>query len=175
MTAGEHQPPEPLVVGVSGRRMVVQGLVSGAFGVLLLYGMAALGSWYLGLLALLVIGIAAFSFYQAKTFQPVLVADHRGVSLAKTGPGGGTLHIPWEEVERVFVHKVRGVNVRLLCVLPRDVERHLPADPAMRGKAEKSIEITGAPYSANLVAASISNERALDTVRALSQGRCAVG
>lgn len=51
----------------------------------------------------------------------------------------------------------------------------LPADPKLRSKAEKSIEITGAPYSANLAAASISNERALDTVRALAQGRCVVG
>lgn len=175
MTAGTPPPTETLVVGVNPRRMVIQGVVTGAFAILLLYGMVALGSWYLGFLALLVLGIAAFSFYQAKTFKPVLVADSRGVSLAKSGPDGGTLQIPWEDVERVFVHKVRGVNFRLLCVLPRDVDRYLPADPTLRRAAEKSIKITGAPYTANLVAASISNERALAAVRSLARDRCAVG
>lgn len=167
---------DPLVVGVSGRRMVIQGVASGLFGVLLLVGAAAFDSWYLGLLGVLTVGVAGFSFYQAKTFQPALVADQEGVSLAKAGPDGTALRIPWEDVERVFVHKVRGVNVRLLCVQPRDVAAYLPADPKQRTQARKSVDITGgAPYSANLAAASISNDRALETVRNLAQGRTRVG
>lgn len=175
MTGPTPSPTGTLVVGVSTRRMVIQGCGTAAFGVLLLYGMVALSSWYLGFLAAIMLGIAAFSFYQAKTYEPTLVADGRGLSLIKMAPDGGTLHLPWEDVDRVFVHKFRGGNFRMLCILPRDVERYLPADPKLRSKAEKSIEITGAPYSANLAAASISNQRALDTLRTLAQGRCVVG
>lgn len=175
MTAGTPPSAENFVVGVSERRMIVQGVAAGALGVLLLFGMVSTESWYLGLLGALMLAAAAFSFYQAKTFQPVLVADGRGVSLAKSGPGGGTLQLPWEDVERVFVHKVRGVNARLLCILPRDMAHHLPADPKLRSAAEKSVEIVGAPYSVNLAAASISDERALGALRTLAQGRSSVG
>ncbi len=175
MTGPTSPQTDTLVVGVSTRRMVVQGCATAAFGVLLLYGMVAVNSSFLGFLAVIMLGIAAFSFYQAKTYEPTLVADGRGVSLMKTAPDGGTLLIPWEDVDRVFVHKFRGGNFRMLCILPRDVERYLRAAPKLRSKAEKSIELTGAPYSANLAAASISNQRALDTVRALAHGRCAVG
>lgn len=155
--------------------MIIQGVGAGSFGVVLLAGMVAIGSWLLGVLALLMLGVAAFSLYQAKTFRPTLIADSRGVSLAKSASDGGTLHLAWEEVARVFVHNVRGANFRLLCVLPRDVSRHLPVDAKLRRSAEKSIQITGAPFSANLVAASISDEQALRTVQALAGGRTVVG
>lgn len=162
----------PFVVRNSTRRFVAQTVM----GLVFVVGGIALSLSFLvaGLiLALPGAFILVMSLLSLRNLAPLLAADGRGVTLQAFPGPDGVRSWPWEDIERVFAHRISR-QFRLLCVLPRDVEAELAVFPAGRSTLEKSMQLCGAPYSVNLVAAGISEQQAGQALRELAAGRSQV-
>lgn len=166
----------PFVVRNSARRFVWQtigGMAMVVAGALLV---AFMGFTLTAAFALVVgVGVVAISVLSLRVRHPLLAADHSGVWLqAFPGPDGVRFY-RWEDLQSLYVRTIsRRPPFRMLCVLPEDVEAEIAANPQREATLRKSMELVGAPYSVNLVAASIEDEEALAALERLAAGRTSI-
>lgn len=167
----------PFVVANSTRRFVVQ---TGLGVVLVLLGILgiAFASFSPAILLVLLFGAAVLvlSVMSLRNSGPLLAADESGVWVqAFAGPDGVRFHC-WDEVDSLYVRQVsKRPPFRMLCLLPNDVEAMMVAAPPQQAATmRKSMGLVGAPYSVNLVAASMSDEHALTTLERLAAGRATI-
>jgi len=159
----------PFVVRNSTRRFVLQTIL----GLVLVLGGALLSFVFLtASLILLIPGvfIVVMSVLSLRNRAPLLTADEQGLFVQAFRGEGGVRRFAWHDIERLYVHRI-GRQFRMLCVLPRDVERELQAAGPRRESVEKSLRICGAPYSVNLVAASVKEATTAQVLGELAQGR----
>lgn len=129
-------------------------------------GVAGSQSIGLGIVALLFCSLTAA--VRSIRRRPSLVAGPEGIRLPER-----SLSIPWEEVERVYVN-VQAAD-RMLCVVPRHLERWLPTDPTGRDQAVQAVELFGAPFGVSLTEAAMADQEVMATLARLAAGRSLVG
>jgi hypothetical protein len=165
----------PFVVQNSKARLFTQTVLGGLLAVGCAVLLVVAGFSVVFVVGIVVgIGIVVMSVLSLRNSGPLLSADGRGIWLQAFAGPDGVRFLSWESVEAVYVHHMSR-QFHLLCVRPRNLEAELHPDPKRRQQMQRSTQLVGAPYSVNLVAAGLSDDRALSALGQLADGRAQVG
>lgn len=171
---GDMPEDAPFEVRNSRRRMTIQlgaGAVVVVMGLLMISFTALFGV----VVAASGLGIAVLSILSLRITGPLMAADSTGVWVQAFEGPKGVRHFPWEGLDSLYVKEVsRRPPFRMLCVLPQDLETLMAAEPQHEATMRKSVKLVGAPYSVNLVAASMADEDALGPLERLAAGRATI-
>lgn len=166
----------PFVVANDPRRFVVQAAAGAVLVVVMVVLVTVTGGAAVPLIGLGAgIALVLVSLLSLRHRDPVMIADGDGVVLRAFKGPAGVRRLGWDQVEALYVHKISR-QFRMLCVRPRDIDAERAWAGEKRAQViDGSVKRVGAPYSVNLVAAGLSDDEALDTLRALAAGRATVG